>query len=197
MRQSHTSRVPACGLTSGARRRALAVLVLAFAGILGISAQRVSVKTNALYWAAATANVGAEFRVNRHVTLNVEALLHRFKGGRLDTRVEAFTPEARYWFSARPQAGHFVGLMATAADYDLLLKDTRHKGTALGAGLTYGYSFVLSRHWSLECTVGGGPVRIREKHFNTATEPEPGSPNKTKWTLSPTKAGVTFVYIIR
>lgn len=36
-------------------------------------AQRVAVKTNALYWAASTPNLGAEFRVNRHVTFNFEA----------------------------------------------------------------------------------------------------------------------------
>ena len=36
-------------------------------------AQRVALKTNALYWAAATPNIGAEFRINRHITFNYGA----------------------------------------------------------------------------------------------------------------------------
>ena len=34
------------------------------------NAQRVGLKSNALYWAAMSPNLGAEFRVNRHLTLN-------------------------------------------------------------------------------------------------------------------------------
>ena len=160
-------------------------------------AQRIGLKTNALYWAAMSPNMGAEFRINRHVTLNFEAMGSLLKAGKVDAKGLQFSPEARYWFSARPQAGHFVGVMAVASNYNLLLDDTRHKGDAWGAGLTYGYSFVLGRRWSLEATIGAGDVRVNEKKFADAAEEEPEHANNTKWAWAPLKAGVTFVYLLK
>lgn len=172
---------------------------LLLCGLCTVShAQRVAVKTNALYWATATANLGLEFRLNRHLTLNLEGGYHRlYFVNRIDTRAEFANAEMRYWFSARPQAGHFVGLMGTAGNYNLMLSHKCHVGDAVGLGPTYGYSFVLGRHWSLETTVGVGAVYQREKHYDESFEPVPETPNRRKWIFSPIKAGVTFVYIIR
>lgn len=160
-------------------------------------AQRVALKTNALYWATATPNLGLEFRLNRHLTLGVEGAVNKLKVNSIDTRAEMAAAEMRYWFSARPQARHFVGLLGTAGNYNVLLKDTRHNGDAMGFGLTYGYSFVLSRHWSLEATVGAGAMRRREKRYDDATEPAPEAPNYDKWNFAPLKAGISFVYLIK
>ena len=163
-------------------------------------AQRVSLKTNALYWATASPNLGVEFRLNRHLTLNLEGAANRLKIKSYNTKAIAFTPEMRYWFSARPQAGHFVGLMGMGTHYNLQLNKTRHNGDAFGAGITYGYSFVLSRHWSLETTLGLGALHVREdktKEGAPATSYHSTSPNNTKWVATPLKAGVTFVYIIK
>lgn len=146
-----------------------------------LSAQRVSLKTNALYWATASPNVGLEFRFNRHLTLNLEGAANRLKFGadsKINTRIVSFTPEMRYWFSARPQAGHFVGLMGMATTYKALFKDTWHDGDCFGAGLTYGYSFVLSRRWSMETTIGLGLLHIRErKYANGNSAPTPDLPD--------------------
>lgn len=164
-----------------------------------LQAQRVNIKTNALYWATATPNFGVEFRLNRHLTLNLEAAANRLKVKQYDTKALAFTPEMRYWFSARPQTGHFVGIMGMGTHYDLKLDKTRHNGDAFGAGITYGYSFVLGRHWSLETTLGLGALHVREgktKDGETENYHRKG-PNNTKWVATPLKAGVTFVYIIK
>ncbi len=164
---------------------------------LSVTAQRVALKTNALYWATASPNLGLELRVNRHITFNMEGTFNRLKVGKYDTRGVMFVPEARYWLSARPQAGHFFGLMGLGATYNLLLNDHRYKGDAFGGGLTYGYSFVLGRRWSLEATVGAGALYRREKNYKEATEEEPDMPNHKKWQLFPLKAGLSFVYIIK
>lgn len=169
--------------------------LLALFLVLPANAQRVSVKTNALYWAVCAPNAGLEFRINRHTTLNLEAAFQRFDHGKYDTRALVFTPEARYWFSARPQAGHFVGVTALAANYDITVGSRRHNGDAFGGGVTYGYSFVLGRHWSLETTVDVGALYRHEKDSRNGNEPS--QPNVSKVNFAPLKAGVTFVYIIR
>ena len=50
-------------------KKILPALLLAVCCWAGASAQQVAVKTNLLYWAAATPNVGAEVAVGKHSTL--------------------------------------------------------------------------------------------------------------------------------
>lgn len=170
-----------------------------------LSAQRVAVKTNALYWATATPNLGAEFRLNRHFTLNLEGAVNRLKlGDKINSKAIGAMPEVRYWFSARPQARHFVGVMGLVAGYGLTthIKSAEpknyHGGTAVGGGLTYGYSFVLGPHWSLETTAGLGLLSINErKAKGDNIEHGSGGNNNSKCIFAPTKLGVTFVYIFK
>ena len=156
-------------------KRVITLLVLAVCLTLSVSAQRINLKTNALYWAAETPNIGMEFRMNRHLTLNMEAMTSFMNIKDYKVKGYAFTPEMRYWLSARPQAGHFIGLMGVAADYDLTHKQCHHDGDVLGVGLTYGYSFVLGKRWSLELTAGAGFLHRKEKYYNVEkgqAEPE-------------------------
>ena len=89
-----------------------------------------------------------------------------------------------------------MGIIGTAANYNILLNDTRHAGDAFGVGLTYGYSFVLSRRWSLETTLGVGMAHVQEMSWDK-DEYEPGEANVKGWRPIPIKAGVTFVYLIK
>lgn len=173
----------------------LLALALA-AGVQGAQAQRVAVKTNALYWLTASPNLGLEFRMSRHFSLNIEAAGNPFTIKDTKLHHATFNPELRYWFSARPQAGHFVGVMGFASAYDLHAKSRYHKGDAYGVGLTYGYSLVLSKHWSMEATAGLGVLRYREKKFRDG-QAQPKGVNHKGFTPAPTKLGLTFVYIFK
>lgn len=172
------------------------MLLLSVSILPSVRAQRVGIKTNALGWVAASPNLGVEFRPSRHFTLNIEALASPLKMDKLRTTHLTITPEVRYWFSARPQAGHFVGINALASAYHLAWNDTHHRGDAFGAGVTYGYSWVLGRRWSLEATAGIGLLHQRDKEFADGTL-EPASPNNSRTRLAPTKLGVSFVYILK
>lgn len=174
----------------------LALLSASLLMPMQMKAQRVAVKTNALYWASFTPNIGAEFRVNRHVTFNFEAAYNHLKIFNIDTRGAMITPEVRYWFSARPQAGHFVGIAGIGCHYNFEIGDNRHKADLYGGGLTYGYSFVLSRRWSLETTLGVGMAHVQEMRWDKDVY-EPDEANVKRWNPIPIKAGVTFVYLIK
>lgn len=185
-------------MTRTHRILATTLLTLSLAAIgTTAHAQRIGLKTNVLYWATATPNFGLEFRLNRHITLNLDAAYNRLKVSDLNSRGEMGNIEMRYWFSARPQAGHFMGIIGTAANYNILLNDTRHTGDAFGGGLTYGYSFVLGKRWSLETSIGAGALHLREKRYDETKETAPETPNRHQWVFAPLKAGVTLVYIIK
>lgn len=66
---------------------ALLTLLLAAVGTTA-QAQRVGLKTNLLYWATATPNVGLEFRLNRHLTLDLDAAYNRLKVGDINSHGE-------------------------------------------------------------------------------------------------------------
>ncbi|MBQ7540044.1 MAG: DUF3575 domain-containing protein [Bacteroidaceae bacterium] len=159
-------------------------------------AQRVMLKTNGLGWVTGCANAGAEFRLSRFTTLNIEGLINPMRVGNYRFHTVALQPEIRYWFEGRPQTRHFVGVMASAGIYDWRLSDTNHRGDAFGLGVTYGYSLVLNNRWSVEGTVGAGLLRYREYKY-TEDEVKPDGFNHKGLMFFPLKAAISFVYILK
>lgn len=174
----------------------LPLLLLPALFLTEAQAQRIMLKTNALGWVTGTANAGAELRLSRFTTLNIEGLVNPMHIGNYRFHTVALQPEIRYWFEGRPQTHHFVGIMASAAIYDWRLKDTNHRGDALGLGVTYGYSLVLGKRWSMEATIGAGLLYSREYKY-TDDEGNPGFFNNKGTKLFPLKAGLSFVYILK
>lgn len=160
------------------------------------SAQRVSLKTNALYWLAGTPNLGAEFRLSRHITLDLEGAFNKYHVSSFQTRMISFSPEVRHWFSRRPGTGHFVGGTSLISNYRFTLSGTTHNGDAFGVGPVYGYSLPLGRHWNMEASVGAGLVYYREKKYGTS-EMVSEDVNHKGFTLAPLKIGLSFVYVIK
>ncbi|WP_321438086.1 DUF3575 domain-containing protein [uncultured Bacteroides sp.] len=185
-------------MTAISLHRNLGKLVLFSLLLLGSSAamaQRIALKTNALYWATLSPNIDGEFRLSRHVTLDLGV------AGNFSTTVKDNTfkfqqvsPEVRYWFS-RPMARHFVGLTGFAANYNFKFNDTKYDGDALAAGLTYGFDWVLSRRCNLETTVGAGMLKYRCFDY-PVDGVKPLSPNKDKTIFAPLKLGVSFSYLL-
>lgn len=161
-----------------------------------VNAQRVGIKTNALYWATGTPNLGLELRLTRSFTLNLEGGINIFDYHSFGINAAAFTPEVRYWHSGRPQAGHFLGaLLDVKGMNEYRLKDNKHLGFAFGAGLSYGYSLVLSKHWSIEGTIGAGIQRINEKEWHYTSQ-KPHDPEKS-WKFGLLKAGINITYVLK
>ena len=177
-------------------RGCLLAAALWLGACLPSSAQRVSVKSNALYWLAGTPNLGAEFRLSRRVTLDLEGAFNKYHVSSFQTRMISFSPEVRHWFTRRPGTGHFVGGTSLLADYRFTLSGTTHHGDAFGVGPVYGSSLPLGRHWSMEASVGVGVVYYRERKYGTS-EPEPIGVNHKGLTVAPLKLGLSFVYGIK
>lgn len=166
----------------------LATWALAFSAM----GQRVAVKTNALYWCGGVPNVGLDLRLNRHVTLGIDAAGTNYTISKISNRIVAVMPEFRYWFYGRPQAGHAVGGMLLAANYRTKWGETSHHGDAVGVGPTYSYSFEVGKHWSLEASVGAGFLYAREYKYTDGKTTE--TPQK-HFLFAPLKLGLSFVYI--
>ena len=127
----------------------------------------VGVKTNIPYWGTATFNAEVEVRLAKKWTLELEAGLNPFDGKKDDgsygrsLKHLRLHPELRYWFCESFHK-HFLGLhipylLYNVSDVKLLgVENERSQGWGTGVGFSYGYQWLLSKHWNLEATVGVG-----------------------------------------
>lgn len=162
-----------------------------------VNAQRVALKSNLIDWATLSPNLALEMRLNGKLTLDISATANPFSFTIADVKSThaRLQPELRYWFN-RPMARHFVGLGFLGGMYNVEWKKHFYEGDMWGAGLSYGYAFVLSRHWNVEATLGVGMARFRAFDYREG-EVKPDTPNLLKWSPVPVRLGLSFSYIFK
>ncbi len=172
--------------------------------------QNAAVKTNLLYDATQTINLGVEAALAPQWTLDVSG---DFNGWTLSHgrrwKHWLAQPEARYWFCQR-FAGHFLGIHAHGGQYNVSgfdgiynmlgsnltkIADARYQGWFLGAGVAYGYAWMLGRHWNLEAEIGVGYAYTRFDAYPCAACGTKIVSDKSHHYVGPTKAAVNLVYV--
>lgn len=128
---------------------------------------KVALKTNLLADASTTLNLGLEIALGKRTTLSVSANYNPWVFSD-NTKMQhiAVQPEFRYYFRERFN-GHFLGANVFGANYNAgglsLFAPTRNyrfDGYLAGAGLIYGYQWILSSRVNMEAAIGGGYARI-------------------------------------
>ena len=184
-------------------KRSLMLLML-FVSI-SLSAQDLAVKSNLLYDATATVNLGAEIGLAPKWTLDLSA---NYNGWTFNDNKKwkhwMAQPEARYWFCERFN-GHFLGAHLLGGQYNVGgiklpfgiykgLEDHRYEGYYYGAGLVYGYQWLLSRRWSVEAAIGLGYVYTEADKFECPTCGDRLERDKPHHYVGPTKAAINLIY---
>lgn len=149
---------------------------------------QLAVKTNILYDATTTPNIGAEFRLGPRSTVN---LVYGLNAWKFDSKTHGerygkhwvVMPEYRWW-PCLPFNGHFIGAHLfggemNAAHLNLPIpgvffsgdnltqsvKEHRIEGEFIGAGFTYGYQYAISKHWNIEAEIGIGYDHVWYDHY--------------------------------
>lgn len=52
--------------------------------------------------------------------------------------------------------GHFIGVHAHGGKYNGGLKKYRYDGWGVGGGFSYGYQWIIGKHWNLETELESG-----------------------------------------
>lgn len=152
-------------------------LLIAFTSV-GTKAQ-IAVKTNLLYDATTTPNLGLEAGVGKKSTVNIVYGLnpwtfHSDSKGDRKAKHWVLMPEYRWWTCSKFN-GHFFGVHALGGQFNAAnaaipvpgfffsgenlakgVKDYHYQGAFAGMGATYGYQWTLSRHWNAEAEIGIG-----------------------------------------
>ena len=184
-------------------------LILIFAGANKAQAQDFAIKTNLLYDATATANLGLEIGLAPRWTLDISGNYNAWsKDDHTKWKHWMAQPEARYWFCDR-FSRHFIGAHLIGGAFNFgnidnnlsipltdfsVLSDNRYQGYAYGGGVAYGFAFVLSKHLNLELEAGVGYVCLDYDTYECD--------NCGRWVgqgihhyVGPTKAAVNLVFV--
>lgn len=191
------------------RNRILWIAFLAFLGFApSLRAQDFALKSNLLSDAALSPNLGLEVGLAPKWTLDVSGQLNAWPVKDRRWKHWLVQPEARYWFCDR-FAGHFIAGHALGGQYNVgginpgisflgtdfrKLADRRYQGWFVGAGVAYGYAWILGRHWNLEAEIGLGYIYTRFDSYPCAACGRKLSEDRPHHYVGPTKAAVNLVY---
>lgn len=191
-------------------RRNILLLVMATLSVLGIKAQDVGLKTNLLYDALLTPTLGVEVGLAPKWTLDVSGSLNDWAVNDKRWKQWNVQPEARYWFCQR-FAGHFLAAHAIGGQFNFgnlnfggnnflgtnlkQLEDHRLQGWMAGAGVGYGYSWILDKHWNIEAEIGVGWIYTRYDVFECQGCGKKTEENVPHNYVGPTKAAVNLIYL--
>jgi hypothetical protein len=188
----------------------LLLLALLMGGSVSkVNAQEWAIKTNVLYDATATINLGVEIGIAPKWTLDISGNLNAWsKDEQTRWKHWLVQPEARYWFCDR-FSRHFIGAHAIGGAFNLgginnnlsflgtdfsVLKEKRYQGYAYGGGIAYGFAFMLSEHINLELEAGFGYMYLDYDIYecgNCGRRIDEG----THHYVGPTKAAINLVFL--
>lgn len=186
----------------------LAIAALA-AGASTLSAQDVAIKTNLLYDATASINLGFEVGVGKQFSIDVNGDMNFWNVGPRRWRHWFVQPELRYWFCHRT-TGHFLGVHLHSGQYNIgnlqtkgfkflgtdyrNLSDRRYQGWFAGAGIAYGYAWAFNEHWGMEAEIGVGWAFSRYSSYPCANCGTAIDRNADHNYVGLTKAALNLVY---
>ncbi|MCH5214449.1 MAG: DUF3575 domain-containing protein [Muribaculaceae bacterium] len=190
-------------------KKLLATVALMAASVPALFSQNVALKTNLLYDALLSPTLGIEVGLAPKWSLDVSGTLNAWTVNNKKWKQWMVQPEARYWFCQR-FAGHFLALHGIGGQYnfgnlnlpfDFLgtdfrqLKDYRLQGWMAGAGVGYGYSWILDKHWNFEAEIGIGWIYTRYDKFKCKDCGYKVESDKPHNYFGPTKAALNIIYV--
>lgn len=199
------------------RNTKIKILLIIFIGIsIEASAQKFGVKTNLLYDATTSMNLGIEIGLAHRWTIDISGNYNpwTFADNR-KMKHWLIQTEARYWL-CQNFSGHFFGLHAHYAQFNFggmlpwgfntgkmfgcienrEIMTHRFQGWLVGGGVGYGYHWILGNRWGLEAEIGFGYAYIECDKYLCQKCGEKIGPQYVHY-VGPTKAAVTLVFLIK
>lgn len=173
----------------------------------GMGSGRFGIKSNLLYDATLTINLGLEFLISPRMTFDFPVNYNgwTFSDNKKFKHV-LVQPEFRYWL-CDPFQKHFVGFHGHYGYYNIggidapfgffpTLESNRYQGWLAGVGVSYGYALYLGPRWNMEFTVGFGYTYLHYKKYECVECGEYRG-KFDKHYVGPTKIGLSLVYLIK
>lgn len=174
----------------------LFTILLLSASAIQLHAQLISVKTNALMDALTIVNGDISITTGNRTAISASVFGSQSVLGN-QVKMWGVKPEFRYWISGRAHTGYFVGLSAVGASYNINWKKEIYKGDAFGGGVTIGYDFYLTKHFTLDVHGGFGAVYYRHQFYYEGDKVLKEDFKEHGLASIPYDLGVSIVYIFK
>jgi hypothetical protein len=169
---------------------------------------RLTIKTNLLHDLTTSLNLGVEIKMGQKLTLDLPFTLNPWTYNKEENTKFKFLliqPELRFW-TCEAFNGHFFGVHGQYAYYNVghlptpLFSETmnlyRFEGQLAGAGISYGYQWLINPRWSIEAEIGAGYARLwYDKYPCQSCAKLITSETKNYWGV--TRAGISLIYNIK
>lgn len=157
-------------------------------------AQDVALKTNGLYWLTTTTNLDVEVALSNKWTVELLGAYNPWTfSNDKKLRLWLVQPEAKYWLCEKFE-GHFFGVHLHGGQFYSTLANKRRDGYLAGAGISYGYDWIITPHFNIEAEIGIGYAYLWYKESDCISCLR-DVVNRSKNYFGPTKAAVSFVYL--
>jgi hypothetical protein len=172
----------------------IAALLLCFG--TGAKAQFYGIKANALGLATGTINAGVEVAVEKQWSVELSGYWNPIKTDGFSARAWWVQPAVRYW-RYEHFVGHFFAAHPAYGRYNVGNDKWYYKGWFTGLGVSYGYTWLLSKRWNLTAEAGLGLYYMSDTKRNY--EYDDWSPicitHYRRVALMPSKLEVSFSYL--
>lgn len=189
-------------------RKFIILVFTVIASTIACNAQKAALKTNLISDAVTTPNLGIEFRMAPKWTFDISGQVNAWNIAGRRWRHWMVQPEARVWICEAFQ-GSFFGLHAIGGQFNIgniskafdflgqhfsELKHHRYQGWGAGAGIAYGYDWILAKHWNLEFEIGVGVIyTVYDKYPCAVCGTKEGDGHH--WYYGPTKLSLAIEYV--
>lgn len=161
-----------------------------------------AIKSNLVFAAALTPNLALELPIKKHFSIELSSTYNIWDlKGNVKWKNLMVMSDFRYW-PKKNMEGTFYGLNLNWAKYNIggipmpYYGDAdyyRYDGWTAGVGISAGYMWYLSRHWSFEANIGLG---VNYTSYDKYLQPVCGAywGSFKNILIMPTKIGLSFVY---
>lgn len=159
------------------------------------TAGKVSVRTNLLYWATGTPNLGMEWKPSNNLGLHINGIWSHwtwsdknkhYRTWFIQPEIRWYIGESRHWF---------LGIEAHTGQFNVKFNDTGYQGDALGGGLTGGYRLPLSKRFDMDFSLGLGYTQVKyDSYYRSSDVMVRKESEQKKNVFGPTQVGVSIIF---
>lgn len=141
------------------------IMLFTTLSVTRVCAQVFGITTNVIGLATGTINVGVDFKLGDHLSIEVPIYINPIVTGNISLLNASLQPALKIWFY-NVFVGHYLAISNLSAYYQIAMRsDAVDKGWLTGGGLSYGYSFILSKRWSMNLEIGIGAYYAKYDNF--------------------------------
>lgn len=180
--------------------------LILLATISEANAQKIAVKSNTLAAVNGSLNAGVEYAAGLKYTVELTGSVRPWsRQNRYVNRYWYVQPEFRYW-TCQKFNGHFFGAYMNGGEFNVAgkklpfgmfpsLNEHRYEGWLMGTGITYGYHWMLHRHWNIETSVSVGYEYVNYNKYKCPRLCSKLVKSDHTHYFGPSRASISIVYL--